>query len=99
MRKIKKYVDMIDEELTSAEEYAESYIECKANGDSQMSSRFYDMANDELNHSITIHDLAVKDIDKISAVFNAPPEMREKWEKSHQDFISRSAKIKSMLGM
>lgn len=99
MRKIKKYVDMIDEELESAEEYSESYIEYKANADQQMASRFYDMANDELNHAITIHDLAVKEIEKINTVFNAPPEMREKWEKCHTDYIARMSRIKSMLGM
>ena len=99
MRKIKKYVEMIDEELNSAEEYAESYIEYKANSDTQMANKFYDMANDELNHSITIHDVAMKEIEKISSVFNAPPEMREKWDKSHSDYIQRAARIKSMLGM
>lgn len=99
MRKIKKYVSMICEELESAEEYSECYIEYKANSDAQMSSRFYDMANDELNHAITIHDVAMKEIEKISSVFNAPPEMREKWDTAHSDYISRMSRVKSMLGM
>lgn len=99
MRKIKKYVDIIEDELESAEEYAENYIEFKADGDQKLADRFYDMANDELNHAITIHELAVKDIDKISAVFSPPAEMREKWERSHQDYIAKTSRIKSMLGM
>lgn len=99
MKKIKKYVHLIKDELDSAESYAEQYIEYKSNGETQNASRFYDMANDELNHGITIHDVAVKEIEKISSIFNAPAEMREKWDNSHADYISRSARIKSMLGM
>lgn len=99
MRKIKELVERIDDELTSAEEYAECYIDYKANNNTQMATRFYDMANDELNHAITIHDVAMKEIEKVNAVFNAPPEMREKWDKSHSDYIARNSRIKSMLGM
>lgn len=97
MKKIKKYVSQIDDELNSAEHYAEKYIEFKSDGDANMSAKFKEMASQELEHSMIIHDLAVKDIEKISAVFPAPADMREKWELSHTNFAERVARIKSMI--
>lgn len=99
MRKIKELVERIDDELNSAEEYAEKFIEYKADGESSMAAKFQDMATQEMAHANTIHDLAVKEIEKVSAVFNAPAEMREKWEKSHAEYIQRSARIKSMINL
>lgn len=99
MRKIKELVERIDDELNSAEEYAEKFIEYKADGESSMAAKFQDMATQEMTHANTMHDLAVKEIEKVSAVFNAPAEMRERWEKSHAEYIQRSARIKSMINL
>lgn len=99
MRKIKELVERIDDELNSAEEYAEKFIEYKADGESSMATKFMDMASQEMSHATTMHDLAMKEIEKVSAVFNAPAEMREKWDKSHAEYIQRAARIKSMLNM
>ena len=99
MRKIKELVERIDDELNSAEEYAEKFIEYKADGESSMAAKFQDMATQEMNHATTMHDIAVKEIEKVSAVFNAPAEMREKWDKSHSEYIQRAARIKSMINM
>lgn len=99
MRKIKELVGRIDDELNSAEEYAEKYIEYKADGDSSMASKFMEMASQEMSHANTMHDIAVKEIEKVSAVFNAPADMREKWDKSHAEYIQRASRIKSMINM
>lgn len=97
MKRIKKLVKRIDDELCSAEYYAEKSVEYKIDGDSTMSQKFSGMAAEELNHAMTIHDVAVKEIEKISAVITPPADMREKWELSHADYIERVARIKSMI--
>lgn len=99
MKKIKHYVDEICDELNSAKEYAEMYVEYKAKGDSQWASRFQSMANDELNHANIIHELAVKETEEISQVFKAPAEMQEVWDKSHADYVEKAAWIRQMLSM
>lgn len=96
MRKIKKYVHVIDDELKSAECYAEKYIELKSDGDSNY-TRYKEFALQELDHAMFAHELAVKEIEKISAVYTPPADMREKWELSHQAYIERTAKLKGML--
>lgn len=97
MKRIKKLVKRIDDELCSAEHYAEKAIEYKVDGDTDMFRKFSQMASEELSHAMTIHDIAVKEIEKISAVITPPADMREKWELSHADYIERVARIKSMI--
>lgn len=99
MKKIKKYVKNIDDELCSAERYAEKYIEYKASGDSGTASAYKEFAQQELEHADFAHKIAVKEIEKISSVFTAPADMREKWEISHNEYIERAARIKSMLNI
>ena len=99
MRSIKKFVDAIDEELESAKEYAEKYVEHKAKNDMQTATRYKEMANDELKHANYIHEWAVKEIQDLSKVYTAPVEMQEAWEKSHKVYVETVAWIKQMLNM
>ena len=99
MRSIKNYVEAIDEELEGAKDYAEKYVERKAKGDMQSANRYKEMANDELKHASYIHEWAVKEIDEISKVYTAPVEMQEAWEKSHKEYVEKTAWIKQMLAM
>lgn len=99
MKKINKLVKMIDEELDGAKCYAEKYVEYKAIGDSTWSNRFKEMANDELRHANNIYDLAMQEIEELNKVFVAPPEMQEKWDESHIEYVDKAAWIKQMLAM
>ena len=99
MRTIKKYVEMIDEEIESAQEYAEKYVECKAKGDISKANRYKEMATDELKHATYEHEWAVKEIEEISKVYTAPIEMQEAWEKAHKEYVEKVAWIKQMLAM
>lgn len=99
MKKIAEYVDKIKEELCGAKDYAEMYVQFKSDGDTAWASKFKGMAEDELRHSMLIHDLAVAEIDKVGKVFTAPAEMQEAWEKSHKDYVEKSAWVKMMLTM
>lgn len=99
MRAIKKFVEAIDEELESAKEYAEKYVEHKAKNDMQTATRYKEMANDELKHANYEHEWAVKEIDELSKVYTAPVEMQEAWEKAHKVYVESVAWIKQMLAM
>lgn len=96
---IKKYVEDIEEELEGAKEYAEKYVECKVKDNMAAANRYKEMAMDELKHSSYLHEWAVAEIEKISKVYTPPVEMMEKWEKSHREYVEKTAWIKQMLSM
>lgn len=98
MKKIKKYVDWICEEVESAKCYAERYVYCKAKG-SQWAAKYHQMAMDELQHADVIHHIAVEEIEQINTVFKAPQEMQDAWDKSHVEYVERAAWVRKMLEM
>lgn len=97
MTKIKKLAEHIEEELCGAKEYAEKYVECKAKGDMQWANRYKEMAQDELKHAGYIHDRAIQEIEELNKVFKPTQKMQEKWDKSHAEFVEKTAWIKQML--
>ena len=99
MKRLKELVDMIDDELCGAKEYAEKYVELKAFGDSAWASRFKAMASDELAHATNIHEYAVQEIESLNKVYTAPVEMQDKWDKSHAKYVEKTAWVKQMLAM
>lgn len=99
MKLIKKYVHKISDELCGAQEYAEKYVEYTAEGDTNLATKFKEMANDELNHAMIIHDIAVKKVEMLSKVFKAPPEMKQKWDECHSDYVQRMNWVKQLLNM
>lgn len=99
MTKIKKLAEHIEEELCGAKEYAENYVECKAKGNSQWANRYKEMANDELKHANYLHEKAIMEIEELDKVFKPTQKMREKWDKSHEGFVEKTAWIKQMLSM
>ena len=99
MKMIKKLVDCIDEELEGAQNYAEKYVVYKANGNTKWSGRFKSMAEDELQHSNYIHELAVEEISKLRSVYEPSQEMLDKWDKAHVKYVEKAAWIKQMLAL
>lgn len=99
MTKIKKYVEQIDDEIHGAKEYAEKYVECKAKGNMQNATKYKEMANDELKHAGYVHTMAVAEIEEINKIFKPTVEMQEKWDKSHAEYVEKTAWIKQMLAM
>jgi len=97
MRKIKKMVKAIDEEIEGAKTYAEQYLDCKAKDNSQWANKYKEMANDELKHAMYLHDFAVHEIEELSKVYTPPVEMQKKWDESHKKYIEEVAWIKQML--
>ena len=99
MKSIKKYVDHLNDEIESAEEYAEKYVECKAKGNMQAANRYREMSEDELKHAMYIHEFAVKEVENVSKVYTPPVEMLEKWEHQHKKYVEDVALIKQILAM
>ena len=104
MTKIKKYVEDIAEELDGAKHYIETALEYKAMGSTPENTSRYniykEMSIQELAHSSNLHQFAVQDIEKLKAVYpNIPKEMMDAWEKSHVEFVEKTAWIKQMQAM
>lgn len=99
MQRIKKLTDDMLDELCSAKDYAECYLDKKAHNDGTWANRFKEMANDELKHAMYLHELAVGEIDQLRAVYTPPEEMQEEWDKDHKKYIEKTAWIKMMLNM
>ena len=100
MKKIAEIVAQIDDELCGAKEYAESYLDLKANGETQWASKYKDMAQTELNHADTLHERAVVLIRKFASAFpTTPAEMEERWDKAHKQYVEKAAWVKQMLTM
>ena len=97
MKMIKKLVDCLDEELEGAQRYAEKYVEYKANDNSKWANRFKSMAEDELSHSMNMHELIVEEIEKLRKVYTPSQEMLDKWDKAHTEYVDKAAWIKQML--
>ena len=100
MNKIKRYVDNIAEELHDAKSYMEKALEYKASGNGDRYNVYKEMSLQELNHAMRLHDYAVQDIEKLKAVYpDIPQKMQEAWDKSHVDFVEKTAWIKQMQAM
>lgn len=98
MTKIKRLIENMDDEIESAKNYAECYLEKKAKGDS-WASKFKDMSNDEIKHAMYLHDYIIQEIDTLRKVYTPPSEMQEAWDKSHVKYVEKVAWIKKMLEM
>lgn len=99
MKKIKEYVDHINDELESAQDYAEKYVECKAKGHIQNANQYKEMANDEIKHAMYIHEWAVKEIEEISKVYTPPVDMLEKWQHEHKTYVEKVAMVRQILSL
>lgn len=97
MRMIKNLIEQLDEEIESAKDYAEKYVELKAKNNMPRANKYKEMANDELKHCNYIHEMTVQEIEELKKVYTAPADMQEKWEKSHKEYVEKVAWIKQML--
>lgn len=97
MKRIKELVDMINEEIEGARNYAMEYLQLRADGDAQTARKLAEMSEDELRHAAVIHDIAVKEIDNLRRTITPPEEMEEKWRICHKKYIEQVAEIKVML--
>ena len=100
MTKIKKYVEEIAEELDGAKGYIETALEYKSMGNADRYNTYKEMSVQELGHAMKLHDFAVQDIEKLRAVYpDVPQKMMDAWDRSHTEFVEKTAWIKQMQSM
>ena len=100
MTKIKKYVEGITEELDGAKKYIEKALEYKSMGNGDRYNGYKAMSIQELEHANRLHDYAVQDIEQLKSVYpEIPQKMMDAWEKSHVDFVEKTAWIRQMQAM
>lgn len=99
MTKIKELADEMKDELCSAKDYAEKYIEKKANNENEWASRFKSMAQDELKHASSLHEMIVQEINKLSNIYIPPQSMMDKWDIDHKHYVEKHSWIEKMLEM
>lgn len=100
MTKIRKYVEGIAEELESAKSYIETALEYKVVNNTNRYSKYKEMSIQELSHAMTLHEFAAQDIEQLKSVYpDVPSEMLDKWNKSHVEFVEKTAWIKQMQAM
>lgn len=98
MKKIKKLVCRIEDEIESADYYSEKYLEAKIlDGDASLAQKYKEASLQELSHAELIHSVAVDIIQKVSKVITPPTEMLERWNETHEEYIEMVDRIKSML--
>lgn len=98
MRAIKQAIDKIKDEVKGANKYAQEYLELKMSG-SPRAKAYYEMAQQELTHALTLHEFAVKDIEEIRKTYTPPQGMLDMWEREHGKIINKVAWIKQILNM
>ena len=99
MRKILDYLDQISDELESAKDYAEAYVQLKVDEDEEWALKFKAMSEEELNHASNIHELAAQSMDKVREVCTMPASMQEIWDKAHSRYVEKTAWVRQMLAM
>ena len=98
MRAIKQAIDKVKDEVRGAKCYAEEYLELKL-ANSPRAKTYYEMAQQELTHAMTLHKFVVEDIEEIKKTYTPPQNMLDMWESEHRKIIDKVAWIKQMLSM
>lgn len=100
MKKIKEYIEKIDDELNGAKEYIEQALWYKSKGDNARYVKLKEMSLQELQHGMNIHQFATEDIAELEKVYpDIPQDMMEKWKKAHNEYVEKVAWIKQMQAM
>lgn len=100
MKKIKDYVDKINDEIEGAKEYIEKALWYKAKGDATRYTKYKEMSIQELGHAMNIHQFAAEDIEELEKVYpDIPEEMQDAWDKAHNNYVDKVAWIKQMQTM
>lgn len=103
MTRIKNLVDKIKDEVCDAKEYAEEYLAYKSKTTMpnymNVANRYKEMSNDELKHSMYLHDVVSQEIADLQKIYTPPTEMMDMWDKEHKLYVEKVAWVKQMLAM
>lgn len=100
MKKIKDYIEKMNDEIDGAKEYIEKALWYKAKNDNNRYVKYKEMSIQELGHAMTIHQFASEDIEALEKVYPEVPEaMQDAWDKAHNEYVEKVAWIKQMQNM
>lgn len=96
MKMIADIIEMINDELDGAEEYAEMANKLK-DDHPEHAKVYYDMSLDEMTHMNNLHKMVVDEIDKYRRELGDPPaSMKAVYDWEHKKYIERAAEVKAM---
>lgn len=99
MKIIEELSEMISEEISDAEKYAEKALECKDKNRS-LADLFFALSNEELSHMQRLHAETVKIIEAYRKSDGEPPApMMAVYEYLHKKHIEYTGKVKAMQAM
>ena len=97
MQIIAKVVDMIQDELDGAEDYALSAMKWKKDYP-KLSEKLHELASVEMQHSRILHDAVTNLIDTYRSEHGKPPsDMLAIYNYEHEKAIKKAAEITSMI--
>ena len=100
MKKIKDYVEKMNDEIEGAKEYIEKALWYKVKNDTNRYTKYKEMSIQELGHAMMIHQFAAEDIEALERVYpDIPEEMQDAWNKAHNNYVDKVAWIKQMQNM
>ena len=100
MKKIKDYIEKMNDEIEGAKEYIEKALWYKAKNDTNRYTKYKEMSIQELGHAMLIHQFASEDISELERVYpDIPEDMQDKWNKAHNEYVDKVAWIKQMQNM
>ena len=100
MKKIKDYIEKMNDEIEGSKEYIEKALWYKAKGDATRYTKYKEISIQELGHAMTIHQFAAEDIEDLKRVYPDVPEaMQDAWDKAHNEYVEKVAWIKQMQNM
>ncbi|MBO4544108.1 MAG: hypothetical protein J5725_13140 [Bacteroidales bacterium] len=100
MKKIKEYIEKMNDEIEGAKEYIEKALWYKAKNDTNRYTKYKEMSLQELGHAMIIHQFASEDISELERVYpDIPEDMQDKWNKAHNEYVDKVAWIKQMQNM
>ena len=97
MKVIAKIIDMIQDELDGAEEYALSAMKWKKDYP-KLSEKLHELASTEMQHSRILHDAVTNLIDTYRSEHGEPPsDMLAIYNYEHEKAIKQAAEIRSYI--
>lgn len=99
MKQIKQLAEYIEEEVNDAQKYAKKAI-CYKQKDKQLADMYYQLANQQLEHSNVQHKQVVRIIESSkSDGSSAPIGMQAVWDWQHERIVECTSKIRVLLEM
>ena len=97
MKLINDFIEEIRDEVESAEDYADDYIESKARGNVPRAHKYREMALDELKHAENVRDFSIADMESVRKVYTPTEEDLEHWSRELHKINDDIATIHRML--